>query len=224
VQVLAGAGADAYIVSGRSAGADDAREGVSLFLVPANTPKLKVTRQFRIDSQNTALLELDGVEVPASALIGKLGASAALLDNVLDRGTVALAGEMLGGMTEAFERTIHYLKERKQFNVLIGTFQALKHRAAKMFIELELARSATLAAARALDAELPDARQLVSVAKARASDAYVLIANEGVQMHGGIGMTDEHEIGFFMKRARVCELSLGDAAFHRDRFATLSQY
>jgi acyl-CoA dehydrogenase len=224
VQVLAGVRADAYIVSARSAGAEDAREGVSLFIVPANTPKLKVTRQYRIDSQNTAILELEGVEVPASALIGKLGASAALLDNVLDRATVAIAGEMLGGMTEAFERTIGYLKERKQFNVLIGSFQALKHRAAKMFIELELARSATLAAARALDEELPDARQLVSIAKARASDAYVLIANEGVQMHGGIGMTDEHEIGFFMKRARVCELSFGDSAFHRDRFATLSQY
>ncbi len=224
IQVLAGAHADAFIVSARSAGADDAREGVSLFLVPANTPKLKVARQYRIDSQNTALVELDGVEVPAAALIGKLGASAALLENVIDRATVALAGEMLGGMSEAFDRTIQYLKERKQFNQPIGSFQALKHRAAKMFIELELARSATLAAARAIDAESPDARQLVSVAKARASDAYVLIANEAVQMFGGIGMTDEHDIGFFMKRARVCELSFGDAAYHRDRFAAASGY
>jgi alkylation response protein AidB-like acyl-CoA dehydrogenase len=224
VQVLAGALADAYVVSARSAGTDDAREGVSLFLVPANTPKLSVTRQYRIDSQNTAVVELDGVELPGSALIGKLGASAALLENVIDRGAIALAGEMLGGMTEALNRTIQYLKERKQFGVAIGSFQALKHRAAKMFIEIELARSATLAAARALDEELPDARLLVSVAKARASDAYVLVANEAVQLHGGIGMTDEHEIGFFMKRARVCELTFGDAAYHRDRYATLSQY
>jgi alkylation response protein AidB-like acyl-CoA dehydrogenase len=224
VQVLAGARADAYIVSARTAGADDAREGVSLFIVPTNAPNLKVMRQYRIDSQNTALVELDGVEVPGSALIGKAGTSAALLDAVIDRATVALAGEMLGGMSEAFNRTLSYLKERKQFGVPIGSFQALKHRAAKMFIELELARSATLAAARAIDEELPDARQLVSVAKARCSDAYVLIANEAVQMHAGIGMTDEHEIGFFMKRARVCELSFGDSAYHRDRFATLSQY
>lgn len=223
-QVLAGAGADAYIVSARSSGAEDAREGVSLFIVPANAKNLKVTRQYRIDSQNTAIVELQGVEVPASALIGTLGGSVQLLENVIDRATVALAGEMLGAMSEAFDRTIGYLKERKQFNALIGTFQALKHRAAKMFIELELARSATLAAARAIDEELPDARQLVSLAKARASDAFVLITNEGVQMHAGIGMTDEHEIGFFMKRARVCELSLGDSAYHRDRFATLSQY
>jgi alkylation response protein AidB-like acyl-CoA dehydrogenase len=197
---------------------------VSLFIVPAGTPNLKVTRQYRIDSQNTALLDLDGVEVPASALIGKLGASAVLLDNVIDRATVALAGEMLGGMTEAFDRTLRYLKERKQFNALIGTFQALKHRAAKLFIEIELARSAVMAAARAIDEDAPDARVLVSVAKARASDAYVQVANEAVQMHGGIGMTDEHEIGFYMKHARVCELSFGDAAYHRDRFARLSQY
>ena len=223
VQVLTGALADAYIVSARSAGADDAREGVSLFIVPAGTPGLKVTRQWRIDSQNTALLELD-VQVPETALVGKLGASAVLLENVIDRATVGLAGEMLGGMSEAFDRTVQYLKERKQFGVLIGTFQALKHRAAKMFIEIELARSAVMAAARAIDEDLPDARLLVSAAKARVSDAYVLIANEAVQMHGGIGMTDEHEIGFFMKRARVCELSFGDAAFHRDRYARLSQY
>jgi alkylation response protein AidB-like acyl-CoA dehydrogenase len=223
-QVLAGALADAYVVSARSAGADDAREGVSLFIVPAGTPNLKVTRQYRIDSRNTALLELDGVELPASALVGKLGASAVLLENVIDRATVALLGEMLGGMTEAFDRTLRYLKERKQFNTLIGGFQALKHRAAKLFIEIELARSAVMAAARAIDEDLPDARLLVSVAKARASDAYVQVANEAVQMHGGIGMTDEHEIGFFMKHARVCELSFGDAAYHRDRFARLSQY
>ena len=147
-----------------------------------------------------------------------------LLENVIDRATIALAGEMLGGMTEAFNRTLQYLKDRKQFNVQIGSFQALRHRAAKLFIEIELARSAVMAAARAIDEDAPDARLLVSVAKARASDAYVLVANEAVQMHAGIGMTDEHEIGFFMKRARVCELSFGDAAYHRDRFARLSQY
>jgi acyl-CoA dehydrogenase len=223
-QVLAGAQADAYVVSARSAGTDDAREGVSLFLVPANTSNLKVTRQYRIDSQNTALLDLDGVEVPASALIGKLGASAVLLENVIDRATIALAGEMLGGMSEAFDRTVQYLKERKQFNALIGTFQALKHRAAKLFIEIELARSAVMAAARAIDEDLPDARVLVSVAKARVSDAYVQVANEAVQMFGGIGMTDEHEIGFFIKHARTCEFSFGDAAYHRDRFARLNGY
>jgi alkylation response protein AidB-like acyl-CoA dehydrogenase len=162
--------------------------------------------------------------VPADALIGGRDRGAEALEPVIDRATVALCGEMLGGMAEAFDRTVKYLKERKQFNLAIGSFQALKHRAAKLFIELELARSATMLAARALDEGTPEARSLVSVAKARCSDAYVLTANEAVQMHAGIGMTDEHEIGFFIKHARVCELTFGDAAYHRDRFARLNGY
>jgi acyl-CoA dehydrogenase len=107
---------------------------------------------------------------------------------------------------------------------LIGTFQALKHRAARMYIELELSRSVVMAAARALDEGDAQAPALVSLAKARLSDAYCLVANEAVQMHGGIGMTDEHDIGFFMKRARACEMTFGDAAYHRDRFAREGGY
>jgi alkylation response protein AidB-like acyl-CoA dehydrogenase len=164
------------------------------------------------------------VKVSADALVGERDRALPLIDAALDRATVGLCGEMLGAMSEAFQRTTGYLKERKQFGVAIGTFQALKHRAAKMFIEIELARSATMLAARALDAGDAEARSLVSVAKARCSDAYILIANEAVQMHAGIGMTDEHEIGFFIKHARVCELTFGDAAHHRDRFATLNGY
>jgi alkylation response protein AidB-like acyl-CoA dehydrogenase len=222
--VLAGALADGYVVSARTSGEPSAREGVSLFFVPKNAPGLKVTRQHRIDSRNAALVELKDVAVPAQALIGERDRGAQLLEAALDRATAALCGEMLGAMSEAFDRTLAYLKERKQFGVLIGSFQALKHRAAKLFIELELARSATLLAARALDENLPDAKALVSVAKARCSDAYVLCANEAVQLHGGIGMTDEHEIGFFMKHARVCEFTFGDAAHHRDRYARLHGY
>jgi alkylation response protein AidB-like acyl-CoA dehydrogenase len=131
---------------------------------------------------------------------------------------------MLGSMTEAFERTIDYLKHRVQFGVPIGSFQALKHRAANLFIEIELCRSSVLAAARAVDAGAPDAVSLVSLAKARCSDAAILVANEAIQMHGGIGMTDEHEIGFYLKRARVSELSLGDGAWHRARWARLAGY
>jgi alkylation response protein AidB-like acyl-CoA dehydrogenase len=181
-------------------------------------------RQYRIDSRNAALLELKDVAVPAQALIGERDRGAQLLEDAIDRATTALCGEMLGAMFEAFDRTLNYLKERKQFGVAIGSFQALKHRAAKLFIELELARSATLLAARALDENQADAKALVSVAKARCSDAYVLAANEAVQLHGGIGMTDEHEIGFFIKHARVCELTFGDAAHHRDRYARLHGY
>ena len=222
--VLGGAGADAFIVSARTSGETNAAEGISLFLVPANAKGLTVVRQHRIDSHNSALVTLKGVEVSADALIGEKDHAASLIESAIDRATVALCGEMVGAMTEAFDRTLNYLKERKQFGVAIGTFQALKHRAAKLFIEIELAKSATMGAARALDENDTGAAALVSIAKARCSDAYVLTANEAVQMHGGIGMTDEHDIGFFIKHARVCELTFGDSAYHRDRFARLNGY
>jgi acyl-CoA dehydrogenase len=131
---------------------------------------------------------------------------------------------MLGGMQQAFALTLDHLKSRQQFGVPIGSFQALKHRAANVYIEVELAKSAVMAAARAVDADAPDLAKLASLAKARCSDAYVLATNEGVQMFGGVGMTDEYDIGFYMKRARAAELSFGDAAFHRARWATLSGY
>lgn len=222
--VLGGAKADAYLVSARTSGDTKSPNGVSLFLVPANTPGLKVTRQRRIDSRNVALIELKDVQIGADALVGERDNATQLIEAAIDRATIALCGEMLGAMSVAFDMTLAYLKERKQFNVLIGTFQALKHRAAKLFIEIELSRSATMVAARALDDNDPEAKALVSVAKARCSDAYVLVANEAVQMFAGIGMTDEHDIGFFIKHARACELTFGDAAHHRDRFATLNGY
>jgi alkylation response protein AidB-like acyl-CoA dehydrogenase len=222
--VLAGARADAYLVSARTGGDRKSANGISLFLVPANTPGLKVTRQRRIDSRNAALVELKDVQVGADAIVGERDGASQLIDAALDRATVALCGEMLGAMSAAFDSTLAYLKERKQFNVLIGSFQALKHRAAKLFIEIELSRSATMLAARALDENDPEAKSLVSVAKARCSDAYVLVTNEAVQMFAGIGMTDEHDIGFYMKHARACELTFGDAAYHRDRYATLNGY
>jgi alkylation response protein AidB-like acyl-CoA dehydrogenase len=127
-------------------------------------------------------------------------------------------------MQTAFEMTLEYLKTRKQFGVLIGTFQALKHRAARMFIEIELSRSAVAGACEALDAGAPNRKAMISVAKARCSDAAVLVGYEGIQMHGGIGMTDEHDIGFYAKRARAAELTYGDAAFHRARFSTLQGF
>jgi alkylation response protein AidB-like acyl-CoA dehydrogenase len=216
--------ADAYVVSARVSGAPGERAGIALFLVPAAIQGVSSTRQSRVDSLNAGILRLDGVRVGDSDLIGAASDGYALLADAVDCATVALCGEMLGGMSEAFDRTLAYLKERKQFGVPIGSFQALKHRAARMYIELELTRSATMAAARAIDAAGADASTLVSVAKARASDAYCQTANEAVQMHGGIGMTDEHEIGFFLKRARACEMTFGDAAFHRDRFASLGGF
>lgn len=223
-QVMDGYGADALIITARTSGVDGDENGITLFLVPKDTPGLTVSRQWRLDSRNVARVALKNVEVSENQVVGQPDKGLELLRPVLDQATVALCGEMLGGMNAAFERTLAYLKERVQFDVVIGTFQALKHRAARMFIELELARSVVMAAARALDENHPEKELLVSTAKARCSDAYILITNEAVQMLGGIGMTDEEDTGFYMKRARAAEMTFGDAAYHRDRFATLKGY
>ena len=223
-QVWGGHLADAYVIAARTDGDDGDRGGIALFLVPAGTPGLTAVRQHRIDSLNVAQLVLDLNSIGDDAQLAAGGDGFALLSRVIDEATVALTGEMLGGMTEALERTLGYLRERRQFGVPIGSFQALKHRAARLYIELELSRSAVMAAARAVDAQSADAAQLVSLAKAKLSDAYCLIANEAIQLHGGIGMTDEHDIGFFLKRARAAEIQFGDALFHRERVATLDGY
>jgi acyl-CoA dehydrogenase len=226
VHVLDGQCADWFIVSARTAGAPRDAAGVSLFLVPRDARGLGIERQHRVDARGAALLRLDGVRVDAGALLGGEGHGSPLLERVLDRAAIALSAEMLGGMAACFEMTLEYLRTRKQFGVPIGSFQALKHRAARMFVELELVRSIVLAAHRALDEGADDerVRRLASAAKARCSDAFVLVGNEGVQMHGGIGMTDEHDVGFFLKRARAAEITFGDAAFHRDRVARLDGY
>jgi acyl-CoA dehydrogenase len=222
VHVIDGTAAHAFVVAARSAGRDG--EGVSLFLVPADAEGVEVERLRRVDSRGAASVRLRAVSVGRDALVGPEAGGAALLEEVVDVATVGLCAEMLGSAAEAFDRTLRYLKDRTQFGVPIGSFQALKHRAANVFIELELLRSAVMAAARALDEGSPEARPLVSLAKARASETAVLVANEAVQMHGGIGMTDEHEIGFYLKRARVADCSFGDAAYHRDRWARLLGY
>jgi alkylation response protein AidB-like acyl-CoA dehydrogenase len=224
IQVLDGHTADVLIVSARTAGGQNDPAGITLFLVPRDTPGLIVARQHRIDSRAVALVSLNGVKVDAESIVGPVGDGFKLLSQVLDRATVGLCAEMLGGMSQIFEDTLAYLKTRQQFGVLIGTFQALKHRAARLFMEIELARSSVMAAARAADAGAKEFESLISLAKTRCSDAFILAANEGVQMHGGIGMTDEHEAGFYLKRARVAEMTFGDAAWHRERWARLHGY
>jgi alkylation response protein AidB-like acyl-CoA dehydrogenase len=223
-QVQGGWGADAVIVSARTSGQSGDPEGITLFLIPGDTPGLTFTRQHRVDSRNSAIVELENVTIAESNILGEKDKGGEILSRAIDMATIALCGEMLGGMAATFKRTLAYLKEREQFDVVIGTFQALKHRAAKMFMEIELARSAVMAAARAFDEKDAEAATLISVAKARCSDAYILITNEGVQMHGGIGMTDEQDVGLYMKHARVTEMTFGDAAFHRDRFASIKGY
>lgn len=222
--VLDGHVADVLIVVARTSGGRDDRQGISLFLIPADTAGVTRTRTMMVDSRNAALVKLDNVRVGKDSVLGPVGQGADILETVLDRARTCLAAEMLGSASEAFDRTVQYLKDRKQFGVAIGSFQALKHRAAQMFCEVEVTRSAVVAACSALDDNANDAAALSSLAKAKASDTLYLCGNEGVQMHGGIGMTDEHEIGFFMKRARVAQATFGDAAFHRDRYAALLGY
>lgn len=222
--VLDGHVADQLIVVARTSGTANDREGITLFMVPADAVGVSRTRSSMIDSRNAARVTLANVKVGADAVLGRIDGGSDPLDRVLDRARAGLAAEMLGSSSEAFERTVQYLKDRKQFGVAIGSFQALKHRAAQMFCEVEVTRSAVLGALAALDDGANDASLLVSLAKAKASDTAYLTGNEGIQMHGGIGMTDEHEIGFFMKRARVAQATFGDSAFHRDRYAALTGY
>jgi acyl-CoA dehydrogenase len=224
ILVLDGHVADKIVVSARTSGAQDDREGVSAFLIDRDAPGVEIVRQATMHLRNSAIVRLVEVEVGADALVGAEGAAVELLDAVIDRATVGISAEMIGASLEAFEITLEYLKTRKQFGVLIGTFQALKHRAAEMFVELELGRSAIAGAVEALDSGADAASALVSVAKARVSDLSVLVGYEAVQMHGGIGMTDEHDIGFYLKRARGFELTFGDSAFHRARFAQIQGY
>ncbi len=222
--VLDGHVAELLIVAARSSGATGSAHGITLFLVPADAPGVTRTRTLMVDSRNAAIVRLAGVEVGADAVLGTVDEGGSALEPTLDAARAALAAEMLGSAAEAFDRTVQYLKERKQFGVPIGSFQALKHRAAAMFCEIELTRSAVIAALAAIDAGANDVPQLASLAKAKAGEAFFLVGNEGIQMHGGIGMTDEHEIGFFLKRARVAQAAFGDAAFHRDRYAALLGY
>jgi alkylation response protein AidB-like acyl-CoA dehydrogenase len=222
--VLDGHVADRLIVSARTAGGVAERDGITLFLLDAHAPGVSITRQWMLDSRNAAAVRLDGVQATADDVVGELDRGGALLGDVVDRATAGLCAEILGSMEAAFAMTLDYLKTRQQFGVPIGSFQGLKHRAAIVFTEIELARSAALAAAMAIDEGSARAPEVVSVAKARCSDAFVLAGNEAVQMHGGIGVTDEEEIGLFLKRARVAELTLGDGAYHRARFAKLSGF
>lgn len=222
--VLDGAAADRFIVVARTSGDSHDRSGLSLFLVDAQATGLSRKPTFLIDSRTCADLTFDGVRVGSDALIGSLGAGADILDPVLDSVGTALSAEMLGGVLETFERTVQFLKDREQFGVKIGSFQGLKHRAARWFCEVELSKSIVLKTLRAHDAKDAQAAELSAACKARLSDTFRYSGEEGIQMHGGIGVTDEEDIGFYMKRARVSELLFGDASFHRDRFANLQAF
>lgn len=219
--VLDGHVADKLVVVTRTSGNAGDRDGLTLVLVDRESNGVSVTRTIMADSRNAANIEFAGAQ---GTLLGEEGKGAYILDKALDTGRILLSAEMLGGLQECFERTIEYLKVREQFGVPIGSFQALKHRAAQMFCEVELSKSVVLEALTALDDDSEETGELASLAKARLNDTYNLVSSEGIQMHGGIGMTDEYEIGFFMKRSRVSEHTFGNSAFHRNRYGELQGY
>ncbi|MCK5881812.1 MAG: acyl-CoA dehydrogenase family protein [Sinobacterium sp.] len=222
--VLDGHTADKLIVIARTSGENNSSEGISAFIIDKDTAGLNITRTIMMDSRNAALLTLENVSVSAENLLGAENAAYPALDDVLDRGRAILAAEMLGGCLEMFQRTMEYLKEREQFGVKIGSFQALKHRASIMFVEIELSKSVVLAALEAIDKNADNRAELAAVAKSKLNDTFELVTNEATQMHGGIGVTDELDVGLFLKRARSIIATLGNSSFLCDRFATLKGY
>ena len=222
--VIEGLAANLLVVSARTSGKPGDKDGITLFLVPADAKGVSRKRLALADSRGAANITFDKVEVGADAVLGAADKGWDVLEKTLDRVRAALAAEMLGAANQAFETTLDYLKVRVQFGQVIGSFQALQHRAAKMFTDLELARSAVEAALQAIDADSPDVPELVSLSKAKMGDVFHLVSNEMVQMHGGIGMTDAHDAGFYLKRARAAEAAFGSQSYHRDRYARINGY
>ncbi|MFA6114540.1 MAG: acyl-CoA dehydrogenase [Sphingomonas sp.] len=216
--------ADLIIVAARTAGSTDDTNGITLFAVEKGAAGLSAEAERLADSSIAARLEFDGVELTADAVIGEVDAGRDPLARLLAAGRTGASAELLGVGGGAMDMTVSYLKERKQFGVTIGSFQALQHRAAHLYSEMEVARAAVLKAQQLLDASDDKADAAVSVAKAMTALATTLSVQEGVQMHGGIGMTDEYDIGFYMKRARVLAEMFGDANFHADKLARAAGY
>ena len=217
--VLHGAQAGMLVVSARTSGEQRAEEGISLFVVPADAPGVRITGYRTLDGMRAADVVLDNVRVDATALIGAAGAGWPLLDAALDHGAALVCAEALGAMEAIFEATLEYLKTRQQFGAPIGKFQALQHRMADMYIHLEQARSmAMLAAVKLGSSDAGERRRAVSSAKYRINQAARFIGQQAVQLHGGMGVTDELPAAHYFKRLATIELTLGDADHHLARF------
>jgi alkylation response protein AidB-like acyl-CoA dehydrogenase len=219
--VLEGLAANVFVVVARTSGKPTDEKGITLFLVPANAKGLSRKRRELIDSRGYADLKFDNVEVGADAVIGKADDGGSLLTKVLDRVYASIAAEEVGVALQAFETTLEYLKTRVQFGQVIGTFQALQHRAANLFTQIQLARPTVDEALTAIDIDAADVSEMASLSKATANDLVNYVTREMIQLHGGIGMTDAHDAGFYIKRARTLEASFGSSAYHRERFARL---
>jgi alkylation response protein AidB-like acyl-CoA dehydrogenase len=216
-----GMAATTFVVAARTSGKSGDTSGITLFLVPAKVKGITRTRLHTFDSRGYANVEFSNVEVGADAVLGSVDDGFRLLDAILDRARAGLGAEMLGTAAQAFDMTLSYLKTRVQFGRVIGSFQALGHRAATLFTSMELARSCVEAALQALDARADNAAELCSLSKSKMGDFLHEMSNQLIQIHGGIGMTDEFDAGFYLKRARALETLYGNQAFHRDRYARL---
>ena len=222
--VVDGASADLLIVLARTSGVKGDIAGLTLFVVDSSSEGVSRTKLDMADSRNYANIEFNNVEVDSASVLGSQEAGGEAIEHILDIGRIALSAEMLGNSEAAFSTTVDYLKERKQFGVLIGTFQALQHRAAEMFCEIELTKSSVMAAMQGADENSNQLQVLASLAKSMAGGTLHLVSNEAIQMHGGIGVTDEYDLGFFLKRARVAEQIFGSVNFHKERYANLSGF
>ncbi|HEX7034494.1 MAG TPA: acyl-CoA dehydrogenase family protein [Pseudomonadales bacterium] len=219
--VAEGGAATALVVAARTSGSPGERDGITLFLVDANARGVTRRKLRTADSRGYANIDFDAVEVGADAVLGEVDRGFAVLDATLDRARAGLAAEMLGTAAQAFEMTLDYLKTRKQFGQVIGSFQALGHRAAAMYTKLELTRSCVEAALQAIDNRADNIAEMCSLAKYKGGELLHLVSNELIQIHGGIGMTDEFDAGFYLKRARAAEALFGNQTFHRNRYAEL---
>ena len=219
--VLEGMAATTFVVVARSSGAAGESQGLSLFLVPANAQGVSREAVHTMDNRGYATVQLNGVSVANEALLGAADEGNQLLEAVLDRGRAGLGAEMIGTASQAFEMTLEYLKTREQFGRVIGSFQALGHRAAELYSGMELARSCAESALQALDAgaEGVALAELSSLSKCRVGEYLHSMSNQLIQIHGGIGMTDEFDAGLYLKRARALETIYGNRSFHRDRYA-----
>jgi alkylation response protein AidB-like acyl-CoA dehydrogenase len=222
--VVQGSSADMIVTAARTAGSPGDREGLTLFAVAKDAKGLAVDNVALVDSSKAARLIFDNVSLDADAVIGEVDNGWQPLSRALAVGGAGAAAELVGVASGAAALTLDYLKQRKQFGKFIGEFQALQHRAAHLYAEIEIARAAAFKAAQLLDSGDEPAELYVSVAKVKAADVASLAVREGVQMHGGIGMTDEHDIGLFMKREAVLGELFGDVYYHREQVARLSGY
>lgn len=221
IGVLNGESADQFIVIARESGDSLDKEGISAFLVAADAEGLSQKSYPTVDGKRAAELELNNV--PVIARIGASGAAASALQAAIDRAIVGICAEAVGALESLLQRTVEYSKTRKQFGTPIGTFQALQHRMADMFIECQLARSIVMMAAMSLDSQDSSEEQTraVSAAKSRIGKAIKAVGQEAIQIHGGIGMTDELDVGHYFKRVTALDIQFGDGEYHTERYASL---